>query len=59
MRFFLPLKKNPVFELTTYWFPVRSNNHYTKEPTVREGPEKLTVVFSHAWLILVLMLDWF
>ena len=44
--------KIPVLELTTYWFSVRSHNHYIKEPTVGDT-EELSVTFSHAWLILV------
>ena len=35
--------KLTVFELTTYWFSVRSHNHYTKEPTV-SGPKSFQSV---------------
>ena len=46
-------KKIPVFELTNYWFPVRSQNHYTTELLWVGDKEKLSVTFCHAWLILV------
>ena len=45
--------KIPVFELSIYWFPVRSQNHYTKEPTGTVRDRKASVTFSRAWLILV------
>ena len=41
--------KIPAFELTTYWFSVRSHNHYIEEATVRQSK----AFSNHAWLILV------
>ena len=34
------MSKIPVFEVLTYWFPVRSLNHYTTEPTVNRRHRK-------------------
>ena len=59
---YFPKTKIPVFELPTYWFSVRSLNHYITEPTVngthRKAFSNLQSCLTYSsWIRLILLIQ--